>query len=1156
MYHPPFFNSSNFSINMFIRLVFLLFLICVPALVSSEEVKICNLLVEYERQPMGIYTQKPRFSWQMHAREGMRNCYQKAYQIVVKDCQGQVCWDSGKVGDDRSLNIVYDGRDLKAESRYNWTLYVWDQNDVLHQAQSWFETGLYAKDDKDKAWRGAQWIGVADEDQVLYAHYLPVFRLGYTITLDHRSHSTKASVCYGGNDGRLLDKNMNSMHLQAVRDSVFIRIELDGSQVDRGMRASVNIYRKGYHPDNCREKVMARFDIPESIVHTGNLYQPHRIEVLSNLGDTKVKVDGKETGSVNLNPLGRGGDFIAYPILGDIGVSLEPGQSASFSELAIANYRSPGNTIAAIHELSGKFTGGKHGYQTLTDPSRHGMPMLRAPLHLEKDVSSARLYVTSRGVYDFYVNGKRVGDDYLNPGITQYNKTQMYQTFDVTGQLRKGENMVGAILGEGWWSGGATYEGQNWNYFGDRLSMLAKLCVRFADGSEKILVSNPEEWEYSVEGPLRYGSLFQGEVYDARKEIADWCMPGYAGNHWKRAVVISTDGHVSSEGWGNGPAPDDYSQFTLIPQYGQTIQERKRLMAKSVKEERPGVFIYDMGQNMVGVPAIHFTGLTPGTRVKVRYAEVLYPDLPAYEHEKGMLMLENIRAAMAQDIYIAKGGSETFSPRFTSHGYRYLEITGIGHALPLACVEGVVLSSIDKLDSYYSTSNPLVNKLWENMTWSTLANFMSIPTDCPQRNERLGWAGDISVYSPTATYMARLPQFLRRYLQAMRDVQRADGRMPDIAPLGGGFGNMLWGSASITIPWECYQQYGDRVVLAEHYDAAKRYMAYIFSRMIDKQTNIIVQDRSWGDLGDWLGLEDKKNDKSLFWEAYLIYELKLMEQIASVLGKKEDARWYGLKCQERKDFFVSTYIRLTDYRTVSSGFDGEKGRLIDTQTSYVLPLALGVVEGDMAVRMADNLRKAIEREGVMDNGEKCPPYSLLTGFIGTAWINKALSDMGLSEVAYRLLQQKEYPSWLYPVTQGATTIWERLNSYTHQDGFGGNNRMNSFNHYSFGAVGAWMYNYSLGIRRDEQSPGFKHFILQPVPDPTGEMKCAHGYYDSMYGRIESGWSVNGDEIIFDFCIPANTSATWKLPDGTTRELPSGRYHFLLKPQDFGRQILL
>ena len=549
--------------------------------------------------------------------------------------------------------------------------------------------------------------------------------------------------------------------------------------------------------------------------------------------------------------------------------------------------------------------------------------------------------------------------------------------------------------------------------------------------------------------------------------------------------------------------------------------------------------------------------------------------MPRYAGNEGMIMLENIRAAMAQDKYITKGGNEMIAPRFTYHGYRFIEITGIDKALPLEDVKGVVLSSIDGLASKYETSNEKVNQLWHNIVWSTYANFFSIPTDCPQRNERLGWAGDISVFSRTATYLVDVPQFLRRYLCAMRDVQREDGRFPDVAPLGGGFGGLLWGSAGITVPWEVYQQYGDKSLLAEHYEAMCRYVDYVRTKNINPETGVLEQEKVWGNLGDWLGPEDNKNDKTLMWEAYFLYDLDIMKKVAQILGKKEDAEKFEKLYDERKSFFNRTYIDPQTAKTISSGTNGpEKGKLVDIQTSYVLPLSFGIVNPEWKERFAANLAHTVQRENVADDGKTYPAYSLMTGFIGTAWISKALSDNGYDEVAYNLLQQTTYPSWLYSVEQGATTIWERLNSYTHVDGFGENNRMNSFNHYSFGAVGAWMYAYSLGIMRDEHHPGFKHFVLCPKVDPTGKMTFARGYYDSLYGRIESAWEVKDGEVRYSFTVPANTSATLYLTaasmDSVTEngralqagkegikevtyqggmckaELLSGTYHFVVK----------
>ena len=483
-------------------------------------------------------------------------------------------------------------------------------------------------------------------------------------------------------------------------------------------------------------------------------------------------------------------------------------------------------------------------------------------------------------------------------------------------------------------------------------------------------------------------------------------------------------------------------------------------------------------------------------------------------------MLENIRAAMAQEIYICKGGQEIINPRFSYHGYRYVELTGLSNPLPLASVMGEVMSSVHELDSKYETSSTSVNKLWENITWSTRANFMSIPTDCPQRNERLGWSGDISVFARTATYLSNVPQFLRKHMQAMRDVQREDGRFSDVAPLGGGFGGVLWGSAGITVAWESYQQYGDRELLNEHYGAMRRYIEYLVKE-IDPKTGVLDdKNRSqWSSLGDWLSPEYNKTEKALLWEAYFIYNLEAMAKIATILNNTTDADWLKSLASKRKDFFNETYI---DPATKKTSF---RGKIIDTQTSYVLPLQFGILNLENATAANGYLVAAVQRQNTADDGTICPPYSLMTGFIGTAGINSVLSSHGHNEVAYKLLQQTSYPSWLYSVEQGATTIWERLNSYTHTKGFGGNNRMNSFNHYSFGAVGSWMYEHSLGIQRDEAKPGFQHYILEPEPDPTGKISFAKGYYNSVYGKIRSSWKVTGKKLQYEFAVPANTSAT-------------------------------
>ncbi|MDH6312454.1 alpha-L-rhamnosidase [Parabacteroides sp. PFB2-10] len=1126
-----------------------LFLVCLVTLLGAET-QIRNLKTEYSTTPLGIDVEKPRFSWQMHSEEnGMK---QQGYQIVVTDEAGQIVWDSGRVGSDVSLNIRYDGMPLKPATRYDWKLAVWDRKNKQHKAASWFETGLM--NPTLAAWHNAKWIGGSDEDMVFYAHYLPVFRMEYSLQLDEATKSTRAGFVYGANDARLMDKNMNIFHLENAPDTSYCMLEIDIAPLSSGAEALLHIYRRGYHPDDKKEEPFRSFPIPLSLIHDQNKYEKHRIRLTSNLGHTQVAINDTTVASLGMNPINQGGDYIAFPVVGDIGYCVPPHQTATFSDIEIRHFRRPSAVIAQGRNET--VAGGEEGSFKTYDPSRNAMSMLRTTFATGQPVKKARLYVTARGIYEFYINGKRVGDDFFNPEMTQYNKTHMYQTFDVTAFVQSGKNAMGAILGEGWWSGGATYTGDNWNFFGDRQSLLAKLVVTYADGKEDIIVSNPDDWQCFNDGPVVYGSFFQGEVYDASKEkqIKGWNSASYDASGWKKAVVVPLAGTIAF--------PEErYAGMQLIGQYGQTVKAIKELTAQSVEEVRPGVFVYDMGQNMVGVPRIHLSGQKAGQKINLRFAEVKYPDLPEYKELVGMLMLENIRAAMAQDIYYTKGGEETIQPRFTFHGYRFLEITGIDRPLPLEAVKGVVISSVHNLASSYETSNEQVNKLWENITWSTYGNFLSIPTDCPQRNERMGWSGDISVFARAASYLADAPQFLRRHMLAMRDSQRENGRFPDVAPMDVGFGGLLWGSAGITVAWEAYQQYQDEDLLAEHYDAMKRYIHFLQDEMMDKESGLIVQTRAWGDLGDWLGPEERRDDKSLLWEAYFIYDLDIMQRVATVLGKTADASRFATLLAERKAFFNATYIHPATGKTIFSAFDEKrKGEWVDTQTSYILPLVFDLVEGEAKNKLTARFIETMRRENKADNGVICPPYSLMTGFIGTTWVAKALSDNGHTADAYRLLQQTSYPSWLYPVEQGATTIWERLNSYTHTHGFGGNNSMNSFNHYSFGAVASWMYNYSLGIERDENEPGFKHFLLKPEPDPTGEMTFAKGHYDSMYGRIESAWKKEGNVCTYSFVVPANTTATLSLQATSEKNIKSGKKAFkkmkgvLYKGSENGRYL--
>lgn len=1129
---------------------------------------ITRLQTEYQETPLGTDVQKPVFSWQMKADQNRRGLSQKTYQIQVTDETGLTVWNSNKITSGTSIGIAYNGEALKPATRYTWKVTVRDQDDNETTKQSWFETGLMNPDPKLSAWNGASWIGGTDKDMVLYSHYLTVYQLRYDVQLDQKSKSVRAGFILGANDARLMDKNKNIQGVENKKDSSYIKVELDITAVNgtETGKAKINLYRVGYTQSDRANIPFKTFEIPLNIINQANKYNAHQIWASSVFGVFNFYVDGNDqahnittddsgkTNNINLNPIGRGADYIAYPIVGDIGFSLDKGQKAYFSNVAIMNFRSPSNILfkedLSASTYNGIFSGAKktpfyvskgqyvldaktQEINIIANPTQNATPMLRTEFKTSaKIIKKARLYATARGIYEMYLNGERIGEEYFSPGLTQYNKTQLYQTYDVTAMVSaNANNALGAILSEGWWSGNITFTGENWNFFGDRQSLLAKLVITYNDGSEQTITTNPNTWKYHNDGPIRYGSFFQGEVYDANKEsaITDWSKPGFNDFNWTKTQTIGLEGTTY-----NNPSASssnlDFTGMKLMGIPGVTATIVKTLKPVSMEEVRPGVFVYDMGQNMVGFPKIEFENTVKGDTIMMRYAEVKYPDSNEYGTNKGMIMLENMRAAMVRDIHYCKGNNDVVQPRFTFHGFRYLEITGIKKALPLDKITGMVLSSIDTITSSYETSNTLVNKLWKNIEWSTRANFLYIPTDTPARNERMGWSGDINVFSKTATYIANVGSFLKRHMLAMRDMQDANGRFTDTAPVTDAFGGILWGSAGIIVAWESYQQYGDISLLAEHYEAMKHYLDYLKTNL-NPATG--VQSNSL--LGDWLSPEGYKNDDTILWDAYYAYDLDIMEKVAAILGKTDDAKRFEQEYAARKEHFNKTHIDLATGKTIHSGHRfpwgyrvpkeelPEKGSFSDTQASYAIPLAFDLFNKNTESKAATNLVTTLERKNKDELGVMRPEYSLMTGFIGTASISAALSKNGKDKQAYQLLQQTSYPSWLYSVENGATTIWERLNSYTKENGFGGNNNMNSFNHYSFGAVGAWMINNSLGIVRDE--PGFKKFILQPTPDPTGKMTFAKGHYDSMYGKIRSEWKITGQKTVYTIEVPANTTAT-------------------------------
>ena len=712
------------------------------------------------------------------------------------------------------------------------------------------------------------------------------------------------------------------------------------------------------------------------------------------------------------------------------------------------------------------------------------------------EVSSARLYITALGLYEASLNGQRISGDLFNPGWTDYNRRIHYHAYDVTALIKDGANAIGVILGDGWYCGHLEWRGRQ--RYGDKPKLLAQLEITYADGSVQTIVSD-ESWKHN-HGALLESDILMGESYDARREWIGWDQAGF-----------------DEAGW-SGVRIADPPKGRLTAASVNTVRATRALPAISITRvddwPKPR-WIFDLGQNMVGHVRLKVRGKV-GQTLTIRHAEALLSDAPLSPH--GMLYSIALRSARAADHYTCKGeGEEIWEPRFTFHGFRYVEVTGCDDDPPLDMVTGIVVHSDLTFTGKFECSEPLLNRLQENIQWSQRGNFLSIPTDCQQRDERLGWTGDILAFAPTAAFNMDVHAFLADWLRTLRDSQLENGAVPMIAPelkVMDNEGGPAWADALLVVPWVYYQYYGDKTLLAELYPAFEKFIAWLK----DNSPGRIRAAAGWQGFGDWLSTAE--TPKTLLGTAYFARSVDIMSRIAEVLDKKDDAANYRTLFEEIRAVFIERFIL--------------PGGLIlnNTQTAYALALRFNLLPDDLRAQAAEHLAK-----NVIGNGNK-----LTTGFVGTPHLLFALSENGYLETAYNLLMQKEYPSWLYPVTQGATTIWERWDGWRHDRGFQ-SWMMNSFNHYAYGAVGDWMVQIIAGIRPDPEHPGFQHFILNP--QMGGGLTYARAEYNSAHGRIVSDWRIDGGEFVWKFVIPANTSADVLVRDNISH-YDAGEYEIKTK----------
>ncbi len=710
-------------------------------------------------------------------------------------------------------------------------------------------------------------------------------------------------------------------------------------------------------------------------------------------------------------------------------------------------------------------------------------PMLRKEFRLNGPIKRARAYVTCRGLYRMELNGRVVGDELFTPGWTAYLHRLQYQTYDVTELLKNGTNCVGAILGDGWYRGRLVWQDRR-NLYGKKLALLLQIEVEYRDGRREI-VSTDGSWKAST-GPILKSDIYDGELYDARLEIDDWSTPGLDDEKWAAVTVA------------------DHDKGLLVAPAGVPVKAMEEIEPVKIIETPEGETVVDMGQNMVGWVRLRVQG-PEGTHIKLRHAEVL--------DAEGNFYTENLRTAKQTVEYTLRGkGEEVYEPHFTFQGFRYVAVEGWPGKLSLDDLTGVVICSDIEPFGNFECSNPLINQLQHNIQWGQKGNFLDVPTDCPQRDERLGWTGDAQVFARTACFNADVAAFYTKWLADLAADQQPSGAVPHVIPnvlsLGARQGASAaagWADAAVVVPWTVYMCYGDEGILEQQYDSMKAWVDYMAKRSGDSY--FWNTDATFG---DWLAFNTTRSDypgattdKDLVCQAYFARSTELLQRTAQVLGKKADAEKYGRLLEKIKKVFQDEFV--TPNARLAS----------NTQTAYSLALAFGLLPEAKQERAAQRLADDVDRF-----------KHITTGFLGASLVCPVLGEYGHFEQAFMLLNRKEYPSWLYPVTKGATTVWERWDGLK-PDGTFQDKGMNSFNHYAYGAIGDWLYRVIAGLDIDERDPGYKHILIRP--HPGGGLTHAKARHNSLYGAIESGWRVEGGQMKVNIEIPPNTTATVRLP---------------------------
>lgn len=1032
----------------------------------KDTVKITDLTTNDQTSPLDI-DKNPYFSWKMQSSEKEQK--QSAYQILVSDTKeelkkGVYVWDSGKIVSDCSVAIPYEGASLEAENDYFWQVRVWDKD----EKELLSETADFEMGKLDNEWENAAWITAPEVRELPKENSAVVSHINY----DFKMEQAKTAFVWGAKESGYGE------HYRCAFD-------VSGGQVLMGFD----------HMDG--EKVLSTAEALLTEDVESFLAGEHHVSVGIQDGYAQVSVDDVwvlENIPITDSSIGEIGFWVTrsdskawYDNI------LIQGQDGSI--LYQEDFEQPSNIFAPYYIKVENGWGRADAGFMVTPGTEVPAPMFRKVFVTEegKEIESVRLYASSLGIYEIYINGNDVNPFYGAPGQSVYSEEVYYQTYDLTEAVKKSENAIGIMLGHG------RYDRARGDW-GDKLALCAQLVIRYKDGTRQV-VGTDDTWSVCVDGPIRNDDLYLGEYYDAYYEQDGWTTAAFEedqNDKWFKAEIYDEQAEIPKR---------------AMPDNGVKCLETFQPI--TVTEPTAGIYVYDFGKNFNGICRVQLTGKA-GDTVTMRYAECLNSDdLLQPDDENGTIWTRNLDTADNTDYYTFKeDGTITYCPTFSYRGFQYLQITGVEKAPKLEEVEGMLLATDNARCGEFECSDENLNRLYDTIYLAQLSNYVDIPTDCPQRDERLGWTGDAQVFAYTGSLNAYTANFMYKYLDALRVSQNEDGSYLQITPYvdktGGANG---WSDAGIIIVWEMYQQYGNKQVIEENLSAMCRYVDYLVSTSND----FVREQQNYNDHNAISYMEDACCNT-----AQCTYVAGLVAKMCDIAGEKELYETYKAIYEKYLETWRMHFLRE----------DGSIGNWLPSE--YVMGLAYGLYPKELEASGAEKLKISVDASG----------HLFTTGYITTPHILSTLCKYGYVEDAYKMLQQTGYPSFNYMFEQGSTGLTEGW--YTISLNEDGKKRINgSLNHVALGAVGQWFYTDVLGIRRDEEQPAYKHFYLEP--QVGGGLAYAKGSYDSIYGKIESAWEVTEKGIEFHFVIPANTSATVTLPAEEYQEieLGAGEYDFVV-----------